>query len=112
MLIRKLLPVFFVLLLVLVACTTPLPEDKANYVGEWRAPGMYLLITQDGSVVYERLKGGATVSVNGPVKEFEGNNLIVGVGFVTTTFVVSTPLYLAEDSKWKMVVDGVELIKS
>jgi hypothetical protein len=112
MLMRKLLPVLFVLALVLTACSSPLPADRADYVGEWRAPQMYLLITQDGSVAYKRLKGGATVSVNGPVKEFEGDNLVVGVGFITTTFVVSTPPYLDENSTWKMIVDGVELTKS
>jgi hypothetical protein len=46
------------------------------------------------------------------VKEFEGDNLVVGVGFITTTFVVSTPPYLDENSIWKVIVDGVELTKS
>ena len=92
----------------LAACGKPVPPEKAAYVGEWKAPGMYLLMLQDGSVQYNRIKSGATTSVNGPLQGFEGNNFIVGVGMWRTTFVVSKPPY--EDSgTWKMVVDGVEL---
>jgi len=61
-----------ILLLSLAACGHPVPPEKANYVGEWQHPAMYLLITKDGSVVYKRVKGGGTVSVNAPLKEFQG----------------------------------------
>ena len=100
-----------VLAVMLAACGKPVPPEKAAYVGEWRAPGMYLLLTQDGSVKYERLKAGASTSVTGPLKDFEGDNFVVGVGLMTTTFVVSKPPYQA-GGRWKMVVDGVELTKS
>ena len=72
-------------------CGIQVPADKAEYVGEWRSREMYLLITQDGSVKYERIKGGVTKSVSGPIRAFEGNNFIVGVPMITTTFVVSEP---------------------
>lgn len=71
---------------------------------------MSLLILQDGSVDYKRLKKGATVSVTGPIKEFQGDNFVVGIAFFKTTFKVSTPPY-QENGKWKMVVDGIELTK-
>jgi hypothetical protein len=72
---------------------------------------MALLITQDGSVAYKRLEGGVSKSIDGPLKEFQGDNFVVGVGFVTTTFVVTAPPHQADDD-WKMTVDGVELTKS
>lgn len=99
------------LALALSACGKPVPAEKAAYVGEWQAPAMYLLITQDGSVRYKRLKGGATTSVEGPLKGFVGDNLEVGIGPMATTFVVSQPPY-QEGGRWKMVVDGVELSRS
>jgi hypothetical protein len=99
-----------ILMLLLVACAKPVPEDKKAYIGEWKAPGMYLLILDDGSVKYQRIKGGGSVSVNGPLKEFNGDNFLVGVGPFTTTFVVAKVPAL-EGSTWKMVVDGVELTK-
>ncbi len=71
---------------------------------------MDLLITQDGSVKYERLKGGVTTSISGPLQEFQGNDFSVGISFLSSTFVVSKPPY-QEDGRWKMVVDGVELTK-
>ncbi len=96
------------LALALSACGKPVPAEKNAYVGEWQAPAMYLLITQDGSVSYKRLKSGATTSVEGPLKGFVGDNFEVGIGPMTTTFVVSQPPY-QDGGQWKMVVDGVEL---
>ncbi|MFC3903709.1 hypothetical protein SAMN05421749_1073 [Acinetobacter marinus] len=94
----------------LVACAKPLPQDKLNYVGEWHGLAMSLRITQDGSVAYYRQQGGADKSIKGPLKSFDGDNFVVGIGPVATTFVVSKPPY-QEDGRWKMVVDGVELTK-
>lgn len=72
---------------------------------------MYLLITQDGSVRYKRLKGGATTSVEGPLKGFDGDNFDVGIWKMSTTFVVTRPPY-EDKGQWKMVVDGVELTRT
>jgi hypothetical protein len=95
----------------LAGCGKPVPAEKSAYVGEWQEKSMSLLIMQDGSVRYKRLKDGAETSVEGPLKGFTGNNFEVGVGPMATTFVVSKPPYQDGD-KWKMVVDGVELIKA
>ncbi len=94
-----------------ISCAKPVPPEKINYVGEWRSKEMYLLILQDGSVRYERLKGGGTVEVTGPIKEFQGDNFVVGFAFIKTTFLVSKPPY-QENGVWKMLVDGVELSKT
>jgi len=98
------------LLLFLSGCGIDVPEDKSSYVGEWQSKEMSLLILQDGSVKYKRLKKGATVSVTGPIQEFQGDDFVVGVAFFKTTFEVSKPPY-EEDGEWKMVVDDVELTK-
>ncbi len=100
-----------VLLLILFACGKPVPQEKAAYVGEWQSTTMYLLITQDGSIRYKRLKGGGSTSIEGPLRGFEGNNLKVGIGPLSTTFVVSKPPY-RDGEKWKMVVDNMELVKT
>jgi hypothetical protein len=105
------IPAIFLLPLFLYGCGKPVPADKADYIGEWRAPAMYLLITQDGSVQYKRLKGGAERSITGPLQGFKGDDFSVGFLFLSTTFVVSKPPY-QEGGRWKMVVDGVELTKS
>lgn len=105
-------PLLAALALSLAACGKPVPADKAAYVGEWQDKTMYLLITQDGSVRYKRLKGGSTTSVDGPLKGFTGDNFEVGVGPMSTTFVVNTPPHQAEDGSWKMVVDEVALTRT
>ena len=71
---------------------------------------MVLLILADGTVAYKRLKGGGSVSVNGPLKEFVGDDFVVGMWFMTATFDVTVPPHQAE-GVWKMTVDGVELTK-
>jgi hypothetical protein len=97
--------------LFLCGCGMQVPADKAHYVGEWRSPEMYLLITQDGSVKYRRIKSGVTRSVSGPLRAFEGNNFIVGVPMIATTFVVTETPHLS-NNQWKMTVDGVLLVKT
>ncbi len=94
----------------LAGCGEPLPKDKAAYAGEWRASDMRLLITPDGRCEYERRSGSGTRSISAPIRGFEGDNFVVGVGMVSTTFVVSSPPRMVE-GKWKMTVDGVELTR-
>ncbi|MEK8035003.1 hypothetical protein AACH06_29660 [Ideonella sp. DXS29W] len=94
----------------LLACAKPIPKEKAAYVGEWHGTAMALLITQDGSVAYRRLEGGVNKSIDAPLKEFQGDNFVVGIGPMSTTFVVSVPPH-ADGDAWKMTVDGVELTK-
>jgi hypothetical protein len=98
------------LILALAGCAQPVPAEKSDYVGEWKAPGMTLLIMQDGSIHYERIQGGSKTKVTGPIQKYEGNDFSVGIGFLSTTFVVSKPPYQVS-GVWKMVVDGVELTK-
>ena len=100
-----------IIALLLISCGKPVPPEKLNYVGEWQSKEMYLLILQDGSVKYKRLKNGSTTEVTGPIKEFQGDNFIVGIAFIKTTFVVSKPPF-EKNGLWKMVVDGVELTKT
>jgi hypothetical protein len=98
--------------LLLAACSQPLPPTKLSYAGEWQASHVYLLITPDGRVEYKRQRDGGNVSIEAPIKAFEGDNFLVGVGPFTTTFVVSQPPRQGEDGKWKMTVDGVELTRT
>jgi hypothetical protein len=37
----------------LSGCSSPVPPDRADYVGEWRERNMSLVITQDGQVSYK-----------------------------------------------------------
>ena len=100
-----------VLVLLLASCAKPLPSERLSYVGEWRERAMYLLISADGSVHYRRVEGSTTISVDAPVKEFQGNNIVVGIGPFTTTFVVSETPH-QEGQSWVMVVDGVRLLRT
>lgn len=99
-----------VFILLLSACANPLPADRLAYVGEWRSSEMMLLILSDGTVSYKRIDGGMTTSIDGPLKEFVGDDFVVGFLFLTTTFTVSEPPHETE-GVWKMTVDGVQLTR-
>lgn len=98
------------LLLMLAACSQPLPHDKAHYAGHWQGEGMSLLITRDGRVSYKRYDGGMTKSIDAPLKAFQGDDFEVGVAFMTTLFDVQKPP-VKENSVWTMTVDGVVLTR-
>ena len=96
--------------LLIAACAQPLPKEKLEYAGEWRGTATRLVITPAGYCEYKRVKDSGSVEINAPIKHFEGDNFVVGVGVFTTTFVVSKPPRL-EGGKWKMTVDGIELTR-
>src|SRR5947209_7458195 len=101
----KRIPLMLVLAaaLMLSSCGQPVPDDKASYVGEWRSPNMSLQIAKDGRVNYKRVRGNNTTSIDGPLRRFEGDNFVVGIPFVSSTFEVSKPPY-QDAGAWKMVV--------
>lgn len=96
--------------LFVAACSQPVPAEKVAYVGAWKSDRMALVITADGYVQYERRKDGGHTTINAPIQRFDGDNFVVGVGVLHTTFVVSRPPH-REGSQWKMTVDGVELVR-
>lgn len=89
----------------LAGCAQPLPPDRADYAGDWRGNGVSLLITDDGNVVYHRQEGSSTVSIDAPLKGFDGDDFRVGIGPLVTRFDVGQPPTEA-DGEWTMEVDG------
>ncbi len=100
------------ILLALAGCGTPLPPEKAAYVGSWRAPEHGLTIWQSGRAKYWRSDHGAMTRTEGPIKEWRGDNFVVGIGPLTGTFVVSAPPHAGPDGAFRMTVDGVEYTRS
>jgi hypothetical protein len=107
---RKLPWILLVLAVLLTACGKPVPPGKTASVGEWRSAAMVVLITPDGSGACKRLEGGVSKSSSGPLQGFAGDDFIVGVGLIKTTFGVSMPPH-QDRGAWKMTVDDVELTR-
>lgn len=95
----------------LAACGEPVPQEHRPYVGLWTAPQMSLLVTADGRVAYKRLSGSTSKSIEAPIKSYETDGFTVGFGPFDTRFKVSRPPY-QDGNQWKMVVDGVELVRT
>jgi hypothetical protein len=95
----------------LCACSAkPVPPEKSEYVGTWKAPKMSVSITQDGQVNYQRSDGWIPKSASGTLQGFNSDNFDVAVMGYTTTFIVSLPPHPVGDDT-RMTVDGVELTK-
>ena len=52
------------LVALLMGCAEPLPPEKTDYVGEWRAENMRLHIAKNGHVEYQRRTQNGNVSIN------------------------------------------------
>ena len=72
-----------------IACAEPIPIQKLDYVGHWENDEVLLIIRADGTVSYIRAKNGRSTSINAPLREFIGDDFVVGFSFMTTTFKVS-----------------------
>lgn len=100
-----------VLALGLLGCGNAIPKEKAAYVGHWQGKGLDLDIAATGKVVYKREPSDSKNPTEADLKGFTGNNMEIGSGPITTTFVVSLPPHQV-DGAWKMTVDGIELTKA
>lgn len=98
--------------LLLGGCGQPVPSDKAEYVGQWRAEQMTLRISADGRVDYRRVNGGSSTRISAPLQGFEGPHFDVGVGPFTTRFTVSSPPTDDGEGTVRMTVDGVPLTRT
>lgn len=60
--------VLVTLLFGLIACGKPVPPEKSAYVGDWQSTTMSLSITQDGNVLYRRVRDDSTTTIDAPIK--------------------------------------------
>jgi hypothetical protein len=109
---RRLLPgALLSLVLFASACKgQPLPADKAEFAGHWRGGGIDLVIRPEGHVTYEKVEGKGRVQVEGPLQGWIGNDFVVGVMVVKTTFKVTEAPH-EDGGVWTMTMNGVELTR-
>ncbi|WP_257386063.1 hypothetical protein [Tahibacter caeni] len=109
----KPLPFLLALLLavLLTGCAEPLPPERADYAGVWRNERTRLSISPDGRVLYTTGNGNMHKKIDAPIKRFDGDSFAVGVGPFATTFVVSAAPRRGDDGRWRMTVDGAELVR-
>lgn len=90
-----------------------IPKNKQSYVGVWETPRnsptyMFLSISSNGQVKYERVDAGRSSSITAPITEWNGNNFKAGVLKLSTEFIVNKTPYKS-GGNWYMTVDGVNL---
>lgn len=96
----------------LSACSgEPVPADRQELVGKWEGPGVTLVITAEGHCDYVLVEGSRT-SLNAPIKSWSDDGFVVGVGPISTTFVIDVaPHAKGDPPRWHVTVDGRELIR-
>ncbi|NMM42477.1 hypothetical protein [Pseudoalteromonas arctica] len=74
-------------------------KSTLKEVGDyWQGSGMYLEILPDGTFDYQR--GGTSISSS--VDEFDGDNFLVDMLIMNTTFEVSQPPFFS-DGQWLLM---------
>lgn len=87
---------------------TSIPPE---YVGEWTAPGISLLLTERAEIRYSRLRdGGSTLTVSGPLLSFTPDAFSAGFGPLASTFHVDVPPR-RDGLVWRMTIDDIELVR-
>jgi len=106
---KKLLISTFLLIFLLTGCSLlgiPIPEDKQDFIGTWKADEVHLIISPTGQLDYKDPK----LSLDAPIKEFTDEHIIAGVWFLEKTFNIDKAPY-KENGSWKMKVNGIEFTK-
>jgi len=86
-------------------------ELRKQFVGHWKGDGMDLLIAPDGTVKYERLKGGSSRKLTGAtISAFRRDSFDVTLLLMTTTFKIDRAPY-QEEGRWHVVIDGAHMVR-
>jgi hypothetical protein len=97
--------------LLAAACATPVPVEREAFIGAWDGPGLLLVITPEGWMYYRRVKPRSSSTYRGPVKDLTDDAIVGSAFFFRVRLPVDTVPYY-DGSRWRMVLDGVALVKS
>jgi hypothetical protein len=107
----KTIPGFLIFLMICSCSPDPIPQDQMVYVGVWQGSNIFLEIDANGNASYAKLRDGAVIeTVDSPVKKIGDGKIVIGYLFITKTLELTKPPF-EEDGNWKMIIDGVTLIK-
>lgn len=86
-------------------------EYRKGFVGHWKGDGMDLLIAPDGTIQYERLKGGSSRKLTGAtISAFRRDAFDAKLLMMSTTFKIDRPPY-QEGGRWHVVIDGAHMLR-
>lgn len=84
-------------------------STKKDYAGDWEGGGVTLHVGSDG-VDYQKKTGSSTVSYNGKLDHFDGDDIVIKILIADATLNVQSPP--AEvGGQWKMTVEGSEVTR-
>jgi hypothetical protein len=107
---KRIKATLLVLSIILISsCGVNVPDDKLNYTGYWEGAGISIFIAASGDVEYHNNING-NLSITAPIQEFIGDNFIVGILGIETTFVVNEPPH-QRGGIWYITIDNHELHK-
>lgn len=99
-------------ILLLTACSEPLPQDKRHYAGTWQNDDSSTIfeISPSGQLHYIRLEMCSKKSITGKIQSFHHNIIQTGIWPFSSEFKVSAAPHLSSSGIWSMTVDGEYLI--
>ncbi len=69
------------------------------------------MIQPEGQVEYVKVEGKGRREISGPIQGWKGDDFVVGVMVVKTTFKVEQPPHQDENGLWVMTVESIELTR-
>lgn len=105
--------------LALTACakTSPLLEDKKDYIGEWKNDTSSLEIKKNGDAKYIQhlknedktassdIKTSSVSDIKAPITQFDTQHFQIGQGGLSKEFQITKAPY-QQDGKWQIVLNG------
>ena len=103
---------FVILLLSMLSCKKSNINDHPNFVGNWRASqndATYdLVVKQNGSAVYEKIKGNTTTSANGRLIVKDDDKVKIGIVNFSLNEYPNQP---NDTANWTMTMDDVKYFR-
>jgi hypothetical protein len=87
------------------------PPPTPQFVGQWEGPGLRMHIESDGTVEVQHVDDGNSSEFKAPAMSWDGGEIKIGIGPFTKVYTLNEAPHLVDD-QWRMVVNGIVLVRT
>ncbi|MGE8540036.1 MAG: hypothetical protein ACN6NX_01960 [Acinetobacter sp.] len=95
-------------LMLLSACSNPVPQNMRKYAGTWRNDdsSVVIEISPEGRLKYRLVEINNKKSIQGNIQSLDNSIIHIGYGPFSSKFKVTAEPHLNNNGIWSMTVDG------
>lgn len=111
---RKKIGILSIVGLLLVSCTTGqgIPNNKKEFIWEWRSDTITLIITEEWKLNYKKDSNNSSTSFSWPIQEFTNEYIKAGIWFFSKEFTVDDFPHINAEWKTQVMINGETLFKT